>query len=70
MNVICHTQTPAAPRPPPRDIISHIRRHRPPQEPDATAKKDEPTANLLLAMAHLAGVEIVSLGPSTGRLDL
>jgi hypothetical protein len=34
------------------------------------AKKDEPTANLLLAMAHLAGVEIESLGPSTGRLDL
>jgi hypothetical protein len=34
------------------------------------AKKDEPTANVLLAMAHLAGVEIESLGPSTGRLDL
>ena len=34
------------------------------------AKKDEPTANLLLAMAHLAGTEIESLGPSTGRLDL
>jgi hypothetical protein len=34
------------------------------------AKKDEPTANLLLAMAHLAGAEIESLGPSTGRLDL
>ena len=30
------------------------------------AKKDEPTANLLLAMAHLAGAEIESLGPSTG----
>ena len=26
------------------------------------AKKDEPTANLLLAMAHLAGAEIESLG--------
>ena len=34
------------------------------------AKKDEPTANLLLAMAHLAGAQIESLGPSTGRLDL
>jgi hypothetical protein len=34
------------------------------------AKKEEPTANLLLAMAHLAGVEIQSLGPSTGRLAL
>jgi len=34
------------------------------------AKKDEPTANLLLAMAHLAGTEIESLGASTGRLDL
>ena len=34
------------------------------------AKQDEPTANLLLAMAHLAGTEIESLGPSTGRLDL
>jgi len=34
------------------------------------AKKDEPTANLLLAMAHVAGTEIESLGASTGRLDL
>ena len=34
------------------------------------AKKDEPTANLLLAMAHLAGAEIEGLGASTGRLDL
>jgi hypothetical protein len=34
------------------------------------AKPDEPTANLLLAIAHLAGVEVESLGPSTGRLDL
>jgi hypothetical protein len=34
------------------------------------AKNNEPTANLLLAMAHLAGAEIESLGPSTGRLDL
>jgi hypothetical protein len=34
------------------------------------AKKDEPTANLLLAMSHLAGAEIDKLGASTGRLDL
>ena len=34
------------------------------------ATKDKPTANLLLAMAHLAGAENESLGPSTGRLDL
>ena len=34
------------------------------------AKEDEPTANLLLAMAHLAGAEIETLGPSTGLLDL
>ena len=34
------------------------------------AKKDEPTANLLLALAHLAGAEIESIGASTGRLDL
>jgi hypothetical protein len=34
------------------------------------AKKDEPTANLLLAMGHLAGAEIDKIGPSTGRLDL
>jgi len=34
------------------------------------AKKDEPTANLLLAMAHLAGAEIDTLGASTGRVDL
>jgi hypothetical protein len=32
--------------------------------------KEEPTANLLLALAHLAGVEIPALGASTGRLDL
>jgi hypothetical protein len=32
--------------------------------------KDIPTANLLLAMAHVGGVEIESLGPSTGRIDL
>jgi Protein of unknown function (DUF1552) len=34
------------------------------------AKKDEPTANLLLAMAHLAGAEIDKLGASTGKLDI
>ena len=34
------------------------------------AKDEEPTANLLLAMAHLGGVEIDKLGASTGRLDL
>ena len=32
--------------------------------------KGEPTANLLLAMGHIAGVEIEKLGASTGRLDL
>jgi hypothetical protein len=34
------------------------------------AKDEEPTANLLLAMAHLGGVEIDKLGASNGRLDL
>jgi Protein of unknown function (DUF1552) len=34
------------------------------------AKDKEPTSNLLLAMAHIAGSEIESIGPSTGRLDL
>jgi hypothetical protein len=34
------------------------------------AKKDEPTANLLLAMTHIAGAEIESIGPSTGKLEL
>jgi hypothetical protein len=34
------------------------------------AKQDEPTANLLLALGHVAGVEIDSFGASTGRLDL
>ena len=32
--------------------------------------KEEPTANLLLAMAHIAGAEIEKFGASTGRLDL
>ena len=34
------------------------------------AKPGEPTANLLLALAHLADVEIPSFGASTGRFDL
>ena len=34
------------------------------------AKNDMPTANLLLAMAHVAGAEIEKMGASTGRLDL
>jgi hypothetical protein len=34
------------------------------------APKDAPTANLLLAMAHVAGAEIEQLGASTGRIDL
>jgi len=34
------------------------------------AKDKEPTANLLLAMAHIAGAEIEQIGASTGRLDL
>jgi hypothetical protein len=32
--------------------------------------KDTPTANLLLALAHVGGAEIESLPASTGRLDL
>jgi hypothetical protein len=32
--------------------------------------KDVPTANLLLALAHVGGVEIDKLGASTGRIDL
>jgi hypothetical protein len=34
------------------------------------AGKEEPTANLLLAIAHLAGVDLEKIGPSTGRLDV
>jgi hypothetical protein len=34
------------------------------------AKPDEPTANLLLAIGHVAGVEIEKFGVSTGRFDL
>jgi hypothetical protein len=34
------------------------------------AKDKEPTANLLMAMAHIAGANVESVGPSTGRLDL
>ena len=32
--------------------------------------KQEPTANLLLALAHLGGAEIEKVGVSTGRVDL
>jgi hypothetical protein len=32
--------------------------------------KEQPTANLLLGLAQLAGVEIEKMGPSTGRLEL
>lgn len=32
--------------------------------------QDMPTANLLLAMAHIGGVEVDKLGASTGRADL
>ena len=31
---------------------------------------EEPTANLLLALGHIAGVEVEKFGASTGRLDL
>jgi hypothetical protein len=31
---------------------------------------EEPTANLLLAIAQMAGAEVESFGPSTGRLDV
>ena len=34
------------------------------------AKEDEPTSNLLLAMADKFGVEIDSMGESTGRLEI
>ena len=34
------------------------------------AKPGEPTANLLLSIAHLADVELESIGPSTGRFDI
>jgi hypothetical protein len=34
------------------------------------SEKEEPTANLLLAMAHVAGVEVEKIGPSDGRVDL
>jgi len=32
--------------------------------------KDIPTANLLLGLAHVSGIEVESLGPSTGKIDL
>jgi hypothetical protein len=31
---------------------------------------DAPSANLLLALGHIAGVEVEKFGASTGRLDL
>jgi hypothetical protein len=34
------------------------------------ATENEPTANLLLALADLANADIASIGESTGRLDL
>jgi hypothetical protein len=34
------------------------------------AKKEEPTANLLVAIGHIAGAEVQAIGPSTGKLDL
>jgi hypothetical protein len=34
------------------------------------AKKDEPTSNLLLAMADKLGAELTSIGASTGRLEI
>jgi len=34
------------------------------------APKDTPTANLLLGMAHVAGVEVDKMGASTGKIDL
>jgi len=34
------------------------------------ADQDMPTANLLLAIGHLAGLEIDKMGPSTGRFNL
>ena len=34
------------------------------------AKKDEPTANLLLALADAVGAEVDSIGLSTGRLEI
>jgi hypothetical protein len=34
------------------------------------ATKDTPTANLLLGMAHAAGVEVEKMGASTGKIDL
>jgi len=32
--------------------------------------KDMPTANLMLGLAHRGGVEIDSIGPSTGKIDI
>ena len=32
--------------------------------------QDQPTSNLLLALAHVGGAEIDKVGVSTGRVDL
>ena len=32
--------------------------------------QEQPTANLLLALGHIAGVEVEKFGASTGRLEL
>jgi hypothetical protein len=32
--------------------------------------QEQPTANLLLGIAQLAGVEMEKMGPSTGRMEL
>ncbi len=34
------------------------------------ATKDEPTSNLLLAMADMLGAEVESIGVSTGRIEI
>ena len=34
------------------------------------AANEQPSANLLLALGHIAGVEVEHFGASTGRLDL
>jgi hypothetical protein len=34
------------------------------------AAKDTPQANLLLGIAHVAGVEVEKMGPSTGKIEL
>ena len=34
------------------------------------AQEDEPTSNLLVALAQKAGVELQQIGASTGRLEI